>query len=121
MTDTLKAGFNRFEYIGPGGRLLTLYGDFTVSEQDNNKTVKVFGDQPLEKHKFRSADLLTKGMTSAQPSPVNDELNELRLKAFKTNAAGDRDNLMYALLRHWSEGELVCRETLLGKQCEEIE
>lgn len=51
MNDTMKAGYTRFEYIGPGGRLITLYGKFTVSEQDGGRTVKVFGDQPLPKTK----------------------------------------------------------------------
>lgn len=45
--DTIKAGYTRFEYIGPGGRMIVLYGNFTVSEQDNGKTIKVFGDKPV--------------------------------------------------------------------------
>lgn len=40
-------GFTRFEYIGPGGRLITLYGQFTASIQDQGRTLKVFGDKPI--------------------------------------------------------------------------
>lgn len=40
-------GFTRFEYIGDGGRLLTLYGEFKTMAQDEGRTLKVVGDKPL--------------------------------------------------------------------------
>ena len=40
------AGVTRFEYIGPSGREIVLYGKFEVHFQDGGRTVKVFGSEP---------------------------------------------------------------------------
>ena len=37
----------RFEYIGPNGREITLYGDFEQSVQDDGQTLKVFGTEAV--------------------------------------------------------------------------
>ena len=37
----------RFEYIGPNGREITMYGEFEQSVQDDGQTLKVFGREAV--------------------------------------------------------------------------
>ena len=49
---TTKTGITRFEYIGPHGREITLYGIFSVQIQDEGRTVKVFGSEEAKVNRF---------------------------------------------------------------------
>lgn len=39
--------FSRFEYIGNGGREISLRGSFSISIQDEGRTLKVFGNKTV--------------------------------------------------------------------------
>lgn len=55
---------------------------------------------------------MDKYLTASQPDSVNDDINSLRYRAFHSNSEQDRSELLYILLKYWSDGELVSRNLM---------